>query len=120
MTWNGSLMEGSGTIRSTTTNAIGEQPVSWAARSEDPRGAVRKVKSGLLGGALGGVVGGVVSLFLRSSWGDLFADRPEDLLWSPSASAFAALGACIGLMIVPEPAPAPRAARSRRLRPSSR
>jgi len=38
--WNGSLMEGSGTFRSTTTNAIGEQPVSWAARSEDPRGAV--------------------------------------------------------------------------------
>jgi osmotically inducible protein OsmC len=31
--WNGSLMEGSGTIVSTTTGAIGEQPVSWAARS---------------------------------------------------------------------------------------
>jgi osmotically inducible protein OsmC len=38
VTWNGSLMEGSGTIRSTTTNAIGEQPVSWAARSEDQPG----------------------------------------------------------------------------------
>jgi lipoyl-dependent peroxiredoxin len=33
--WNGSLMEGSGTIRSTTSGAIGEQPVSWAARAED-------------------------------------------------------------------------------------
>jgi lipoyl-dependent peroxiredoxin len=35
VTWNGSLMEGSGTIRSTTTGAIGEQPVSWPNRAED-------------------------------------------------------------------------------------
>ncbi|MHB8470921.1 MAG: OsmC family peroxiredoxin [Gaiellaceae bacterium] len=33
--WQGSLLEGSGTIVSTTTGAIGEQPVSWASRSED-------------------------------------------------------------------------------------
>lgn len=33
--WQGSLMEGSGTIMSTTSGAIGEQAVSWAARSED-------------------------------------------------------------------------------------
>jgi osmotically inducible protein OsmC len=36
--WKGSLMEGSGTITSTTTGAIGEQPVSWAARSSDETG----------------------------------------------------------------------------------
>jgi lipoyl-dependent peroxiredoxin len=36
--WNGSLLEGSGTIRSTTSGAIGELPVSWAARSEDATG----------------------------------------------------------------------------------
>jgi osmotically inducible protein OsmC len=35
VTWQGSLMEGSGTIRSTTSGKIGEQPVSWANRSED-------------------------------------------------------------------------------------
>jgi osmotically inducible protein OsmC len=35
VTWNGSLMEGSGTITKTTSGAIGEQKVSWAARSED-------------------------------------------------------------------------------------
>ncbi len=35
VTWNGSLMEGSGTIHSTTTGAIGEQPVTWANRAED-------------------------------------------------------------------------------------
>ena len=38
VTWNGSLMDGSGTIRSTTSGAIGELPVSWAARSEDQTG----------------------------------------------------------------------------------
>src|SRR5205807_319420 len=38
VTWNGSLLEGSGTIRSTTTNTIGEQPITWAARSEDHPG----------------------------------------------------------------------------------
>jgi lipoyl-dependent peroxiredoxin len=31
--WHGSLMDGEGTIVSTSTGAIGEQPVSWAARS---------------------------------------------------------------------------------------
>jgi lipoyl-dependent peroxiredoxin len=35
VTWKGGLMDGSGTIRSTTSGAIGEQAVSWAARSED-------------------------------------------------------------------------------------
>jgi osmotically inducible protein OsmC len=35
VTWKGSLMEGSGTIRSTTSGAIGEQEVSWPNRAED-------------------------------------------------------------------------------------
>jgi osmotically inducible protein OsmC len=38
VTWQGSLTEGKGTIVSTTTGAIGEQPVSWPARAEDPTG----------------------------------------------------------------------------------
>jgi osmotically inducible protein OsmC len=38
VTWNGSLMEGSGTIDSTTSGAIGEQAVTWAARSTDATG----------------------------------------------------------------------------------
>lgn len=33
--WQGSLMEGSGTIVSTTSGAIGEQAVSWPNRAED-------------------------------------------------------------------------------------
>jgi osmotically inducible protein OsmC len=35
VTWTGGLTDGSGTITKTTSGAIGEQPVSWAARSED-------------------------------------------------------------------------------------
>jgi len=35
VTWHGSLMEGSGTITSTTSGKIGEQPVSWPSRAED-------------------------------------------------------------------------------------
>ncbi|HZR96620.1 MAG TPA: OsmC family peroxiredoxin [Gaiellaceae bacterium] len=35
VTWQGSLMDGSGTITKTTSGAIGEQTVSWPARSED-------------------------------------------------------------------------------------
>lgn len=38
--WQGSLTDGSGTIVSTTTDAIGEQAVSWAARSTDETGGV--------------------------------------------------------------------------------
>lgn len=38
VTWQGSLMDGAGTITATTSGAIGEQPVSWAARSEDATG----------------------------------------------------------------------------------
>ncbi len=40
VTWRGSLFEGSGTIVSTTTGAIGEQPVSWPARSTDEAGGM--------------------------------------------------------------------------------
>ena len=64
-----------------------------------PRGAIRKIKSGLVGGTMGGILGGTVSLLLRTSWAGLFVDKAPDLLWSPSATAFTALGACIGLMI---------------------
>ena len=38
VTWKGSLTEGSGTIDSTTSGAIGAQSVSWPARSTDDAG----------------------------------------------------------------------------------
>lgn len=37
-TWQGSLMDGSGRIESTTSGAIGGLDVSWASRSEEPGG----------------------------------------------------------------------------------
>lgn len=36
--WQGSLMDGSGQVVSTTSGAIGEQAVTWASRSEDATG----------------------------------------------------------------------------------
>ena len=38
VTWNGSLLEGSGTIDSSTSGALGELSVSWKARSTDEAG----------------------------------------------------------------------------------
>ena len=38
VTWKGSLLEGSGTIDSTTSGAIGTPSVSWPARSTDEAG----------------------------------------------------------------------------------
>ena len=38
VTWKGSLLEGSGTIDSTTSGALGTQSVSWPARSTDDAG----------------------------------------------------------------------------------
>ncbi len=37
-TWQGSLMEGSGRIESTTSGVIGGLDVSWPSRSEEPGG----------------------------------------------------------------------------------
>jgi hypothetical protein len=69
------------------------------AANRNSRGALRKVVNGLVGGAVGGILGGIVSLVVRGVWARLFHDKPSDLLWSPSAGGFFALGACIGLMI---------------------
>jgi lipoyl-dependent peroxiredoxin len=53
--WQGSLLDGSGTIVSTTTGAIGEQPVSWAARSTDETGGVTSPENCPVSKALAGV-----------------------------------------------------------------
>jgi osmotically inducible protein OsmC len=36
--WNGSLVEGDGTVRMASSGAFGEFPVTWASRAEDPGG----------------------------------------------------------------------------------
>lgn len=68
-------------------------------RNEERHGARRKLRNGLIGGAVGGVVGGLVSLFLRGAWAGVFKSSNVDELWSPSATGFVALGACIGLSV---------------------
>ena len=40
VTWRGSLLEGSGTIESTTSGAFGGLGVTWKARSEDDHGGL--------------------------------------------------------------------------------
>jgi lipoyl-dependent peroxiredoxin len=39
VTWQGSLMEGSGRIDSTTSGVLGSQQLNWKARAEDDPGA---------------------------------------------------------------------------------
>jgi lipoyl-dependent peroxiredoxin len=36
--WEGSLLEGSGTVRMVSSGVFGEYPVTWASRAEDPQG----------------------------------------------------------------------------------
>lgn len=38
VTWKGSLLEGGGTIDSTTSGVLGQQPITWKARAEDAPG----------------------------------------------------------------------------------
>jgi hypothetical protein len=68
-------------------------------QKEDLRGVRRKVRNGLIGGLIGGVVGGTVSVLLHAMWGSVFVGAVVDDLWSPSATGFVALGACIGLSV---------------------
>jgi hypothetical protein len=83
---------------------IGAAPVAFdflgaVLRNEDRRGAHLKLRNGLLGGTLGGLVGGLLSLFLHRLWAMAFQDADAQSLWSPSATGFVALGACIGLAV---------------------
>lgn len=66
-------------------------------RNEDRQGARRKLRNGLIGGAVGGAAGAVVFLIVAGFWEHLFQGSKG--LWSPTATGFAALGACIGLAV---------------------
>jgi hypothetical protein len=68
-------------------------------RNEDRRGSWRKLRNGLLGGTVGGLLGGVALVLLYNVWSDVFPNANVQDLWSPSASGFVALGACIGLTV---------------------
>jgi hypothetical protein len=68
-------------------------------QGQDPRGALRKVRNGILGGAAGGLLGGGLDLAWHALFGEVFAAKAVERLWAPSAWGFVALGACIGLLI---------------------
>ncbi len=83
---------------------IGAAPAAFdflgaVVRNEERRGARRKLRNGLLGGLVGGLAGGVVSVQMHSLWAGVFRDSDAQGLWSPSATGFVALGACIGLAV---------------------
>ena len=67
-------------------------------RSEDLRGARRKLVNGLLGGSVGGLLGGMLYALLERGWSALLHGREDDF-WSPGATGFVVLGLCIGLLI---------------------
>lgn len=67
--------------------------------NRDQGGAQKKLLKTLTGGAVGGLLGGVLALVMLGLWGGVFSNRDGNLLWSPYAMGFVALGACIGLLI---------------------
>jgi Inner membrane component of T3SS, cytoplasmic domain len=60
---------------------------------------LRQLRRGVLGGLVGGILGGTLVVLFRHAWESAFHDKPSADLWSPSASGFIALGACLGLSI---------------------
>jgi len=73
--------------------------LSAVLRNQDRRGAQRKLRNGLIGGTVGGCLGGIVSVLGHGMWASVFKDADAQDLWSPSATGFVALGACIGLSV---------------------
>lgn len=73
--------------------------LSVTVQGQEVQGAMKKIRNGLIGGTFGGLIGGILYLLFRNTWLGMFDDKPEDRLWSPSATGFFALGACIGLLI---------------------
>jgi hypothetical protein len=75
------------------------EAVAGLVQRENLASALRKLLNGAIGGTVGGLLGGVLYLSLQGLKSFLFADKPRDLLWSPSAIGFVVLGLCIGLLI---------------------
>jgi len=68
------------------------------AKKEDSGGDQKKVLNGVLGGSVGGLLGGGFYLVLMLGWGAALGGKAETM-WSPPATGFVILGACIGLLI---------------------
>jgi Inner membrane component of T3SS, cytoplasmic domain len=73
--------------------------LSSVIRQADVSGSRKKLLNGLIGGTAGGLLGGILALLLRTAWAKIFSDKDPELVWSPTAMGFVALGMCIGLLI---------------------
>jgi hypothetical protein len=73
--------------------------LSSVLRQADVSGSRKKLINGLIGGTAGGLLGGILALLLRTAWAKIFSDKDPELVWSPTAMGFVALGMCIGLLI---------------------
>jgi hypothetical protein len=67
--------------------------------NKDIIGASKKEIKAVIGGTAGGFLGGILALMLKVSWDAIFSGKDSNLLWSPWATGFVALGMCIGLLI---------------------
>jgi hypothetical protein len=67
--------------------------------NRDQGGAQKKLLKTLSGGTVGGILGGVLALLMLAVWNGIFSNKDTAQLWSPYATGFVALGACIGLLI---------------------
>ena len=78
--------------------AIGLRFPRRLLRNEERSGARRKLRNGLIGGTVGGLAGGCLPV-RGHVLGAVCSPIPAWTLWSPSATGFVALGACIGLVV---------------------
>src|SRR5262249_27428457 len=67
--------------------------------NRDQMGAQKKLLKTLSGGTVGGVLGGILALVMLMAFNGLFSNKDTTKLWSPFATGFVALGACIGLLV---------------------
>ncbi len=63
------------------------------------KGDLAEVRNGILGGLAGGLLGGLLLLYLRGKLEGALGAGPDEVLWSPSAGGFIALGLCVGLAV---------------------
>lgn len=65
---------------------------------KDVGSSTSKLVKCLIGGTIGGVLGGGIALVMIQ-FGAGVLNKPITWLWSPTATGFVALGACIGLLV---------------------
>lgn len=74
--------------------------VSSMMKKQDEKQALGKLTKCVTGGTIGGALGGIAAWIIRLTFSGVFDDtKTAEWLWGPTAIGFAALGACIGLLV---------------------